>query len=98
MWGATSAFKKHLFDALPDTVLQLDGQWLEESDDYAIMVPLVEAARNSMYIPEYFYWHKRFSVLDDAGLMRRDEIIERILAIIREQPAGTSRNLLESLS
>ncbi len=80
VWIHLRAFKKHLFDGLPDEVLQLDGQWLQESDDYAIMVPVAEAARNPIYIPEYFYLHERFTVLDEAGRRQRDAIIERILA------------------
>lgn len=83
VWIHLRAFKKHLFDRLPDEVLQLDGQWLQECDDYAIMVPVAEAARNPIYVPEYFYWHERFTVLDDAGRRQRDEIIERILANTR---------------
>lgn len=80
VWIHLRAFKKHLFDQLPDSMLQLDGHWLQKCEDYATMLPLAELARNPVYIPEYLYWHERTTIFDDAERTERNDIIERILS------------------
>jgi hypothetical protein len=80
VWIHLRAFEKELFDRLPDEALQLDGTWLEECDDYAIMIPVVELARSPRYVPEYWYWHERTTGKGPEELARRDATITRILA------------------
>ncbi|RME22156.1 MAG: glycosyltransferase family 2 protein, partial [Deltaproteobacteria bacterium] len=80
VWIHLRAFRKRLFDALPDAALELDGRPLENLVDYATMIPMVERARSPIYLPSYRYWHERSTVLDEAGERRRDETILRILA------------------
>lgn len=80
VWIHLRAFRKALYDGLPDALFKLDGRWLEALDDYATMVPLVERARSPVYVPRYRYWHERATVLDAEGIRRRDETILRLLA------------------
>jgi hypothetical protein len=79
VWIHLRVFRKSLFDLLPDDALQLDGQWLEECTDFGTMVPIVELSHNPIYVPEYLYWHERFTSFDAMARRKRDEIIKRIL-------------------
>jgi hypothetical protein len=80
VWIHLRAFKKRLFDRLPDEALQLDGRWVEHCEDYAMMIPIVELAERPTYVPEYLYWHERSTVLDQAARRQHELTIERLLA------------------
>ncbi len=81
VWIHLRAFAKRLFDRLPDTALQLDGQWLQECDDYATMIPIVEMATAPVYVPEFWYWHERTTGHHPAEQSHRHRIIERLLQL-----------------
>jgi hypothetical protein len=80
VWIHIRAFRKRLFDELPDAMFQLDGQWIENLVDYATMIPIVERAHSPIYLPRYRCWHERTTVLDEAGVLNRDRTIRRLLA------------------
>lgn len=88
VWIHMRAFRKRLFDELPDAALEVDGEPLAYLIDYATMIPIAERARSPLYLPRYRYWHERSTVLDAAGVRERDRIIERILA---KGPDGVER-------
>jgi hypothetical protein len=81
VWIHLRAFRKRLFDAIPREMLQLDGSWIDEQEDYAIMIPIVESADNPIYLPRYTYWHERTTRLGDEGRRLRDQMILRLLAM-----------------
>lgn len=79
VWIHLRAFRKRLFDALPEEALQLDGSWIEHCTDYATMIPIVEMCARPTYIREYLYFHER-STPHTAELRReKDVLIRRIL-------------------
>lgn len=79
VWIHLRAFRKRLFDAVPDEALQLDGAWIAHCTDYATMVPIVELCGMPTYIREYLYFHER-STPRTAELRReKDVLIRRIL-------------------
>lgn len=80
MWIHMRAFKKRLFDLIPDDALQLDGYWVEHCEDYATMIPIVELSARPTYVPEYMYLHERGTVLDNEGRRQHEVTIERLLA------------------
>jgi len=80
VWIHLRAFRKRLFDDLPEAMFQLDGHTIESQIDYASMIPIVERARAPVYLPRYRYWHERTTVLDAAGERDRDRTILRLLA------------------
>lgn len=88
VWIHLRAFAKRLFDALPERALKLDGAWIDEQEDYATMVPIVELATSPFYLPRYLCWHERATLLDEEGRRRRDE---RILRILRMEPLKGGR-------
>lgn len=89
VWIHPRAFKKRLFDALEDSDLQMDGQWIDECSDYAEMLPMVEMATSPTAVPSYLYWHERTTGHTDEERVRRSAIIERILS---RTNAGERRN------
>jgi hypothetical protein len=80
VWIHMRAFKKRLFDLIPDDALQLDGSWVEHCEDYALMIPIVELSARPKYVPEYLCWHERSTVLDGAARRQHEVTIERLLA------------------
>lgn len=80
VWIHLRSFKKRLFDALPRDTLMLDGQWISNCEDYAVMIPIVELASRPLYLPEYLYFHERSTATTPELRALKDEIIRRILS------------------
>lgn len=83
VWIHLRAFRKRLFDALPDETLQVDGRWVEHCTDYATMVPLVEMCERPAYIREYLYFHERSTLHTPELTAEKDLLIRRLM----EKPA-----------
>jgi hypothetical protein len=80
VWAHLRSFRKRLFDTIPDTDLQIDGQWIGECTDYATMIPIVEACRHPIFIPDYLYFHERTTPRTPETRLRKDGIIRAILS------------------
>jgi hypothetical protein len=82
VWVHLRAFKKRLFDAVPHGYFEdATGAWVEECTDYATMVPIVEIARNPVYLPEYLYLHDRTTPRTPETRDRKDRIIRWLLSM-----------------
>jgi hypothetical protein len=79
VWIHLRAFAKHLFDRLPDELLQVGGDWLQVCDDYAIMIPIVEMASSPIYVPEFWYWHERMTGSEPLERDYRRSVISHLL-------------------
>ena len=57
VWQHLRTFRKELFDGIPEDYLKVEGQWVPFAEDWAFMLPIVEAARKPTRIarPVYFY-------------------------------------------
>jgi hypothetical protein len=57
VWQHLRTFRKELFDRIPEDYLKVEGQWVSFAEDWAFMLPIVEAARKPTRIvrPVYFY-------------------------------------------
>ncbi|HWO24675.1 MAG TPA: glycosyltransferase [Kofleriaceae bacterium] len=88
VWQHLRAFRRELFDLVPDDELRLDGAYVDLAWDWALMLPLVEVARAPRFIAEPLYLHEPSGV-GKAGEARRarEAIIGRIVA----RPALRSR-------
>lgn len=80
VWIHLRSFRKRLFDSLPVEYLHLDGEWIEDCEDYATMIPLVEMAKKPVYLPEYLYFHERSKPTTPELRSLRDCIVRQILA------------------
>ncbi len=85
VWSHLRAFKKSLFDQIPESYFKMNGFWIEECTDYATMVPLVELAQKPLFIDQYYYFHERSTLVQDTN--RKAEIIQ---CIIDKEPVGSN--------
>lgn len=52
-WNHLRTFRRRIFDAIPDSYMRVNGQWLEGGADYALMTPALElAGGRHRFIPE----------------------------------------------
>jgi broad specificity phosphatase PhoE len=58
VWQHLRSFRKRLFDAIPDHELRVDGRYADIAVDWAFMIPIVEAARNPVWIREPLYLYE----------------------------------------
>lgn len=82
VWQHLRAFRRGLFDRVQDESLRLNGRYVDLAWDWALMLPLVEAASAPHYIDEPLYLYEP-SGAGKVGRERleREEIIARIMAM-----------------
>ncbi len=80
VWQHLRSFRKRLFDAIPDGMLRLDGDYVDLASDWAYMLPIVEMAENPAHIPEPLYLYEPSGAGKGAGRTVREEAIARIVA------------------
>ncbi|MCC6874789.1 MAG: glycosyltransferase [Sandaracinaceae bacterium] len=81
VWQHLRAFRRELFDLVPDDALRLDGKYVDLAWDWALMLPLVEIARSPRYIEEPLYLYEPSGVGKSGEERRvREELIGRIVA------------------
>jgi len=80
LWQHLRSFKKRLFDAIPRDAFTLDGEWIDEVNDWAYMVPLGEIASDPRYIKDELYYYEATGPKTPEDKDRRNGIAARILA------------------
>ena len=58
VWQHLRTFKKYLFDSINIEDLKIQGKWIEEADDWAYMIPMVEMASQPEVIQEILYFYE----------------------------------------
>lgn len=58
VWMHLRAFKKSLYEKIPESELKINDQWIKDCTDFATMIPLVEKSSKPIFIPEYWYLHE----------------------------------------
>ena len=58
VWQHLRTFRKALFDWIPDEYLKVDGNWVPFAEDWAFMLPIVEAARRPTRIMQRVYFYE----------------------------------------
>lgn len=80
VWTHLRAFRKSLFDAIPDAALKINGEWIAECTDYATMVPMARRARTPLVIDDYSYFHDRSTPTTPEDRERKDAVIRTVLS------------------
>lgn len=80
VWQHLRAFRRDLFDRIPDDALRLDGEYVHLAWDWALMIALVELANSPRSIDEPLYLHEPSGIgkRDDERRIR-EEIIGKIV-------------------
>lgn len=82
VWGHLRAFKKSLFEQVPKDYFQIDGFWVDDVSDYAIMLPMAELAQVPLFIDDFYcYFHQR----DPYPGIRKDQQAKLITALLEKQ-------------
>lgn len=79
VWQHLRTFRKRLFDELPDSELQLDGEFVDRASDWALMLALVERAKHPVWIDIPLYLHEPSGVGKRHDRHKREAIIARIV-------------------
>lgn len=60
VWAHLRGFRKSLFQRIPKEHLCVEGRWVDDVTDYAMMIPATELAQKPVFIPDIFcYYHER---------------------------------------
>ena len=91
VWQHLRAFRRALFDRVPDEALRLDGEYVDLAWDWALMLSLVEVADNPRYIDEPLYLYEPSGVgkSEDERIVR-EQIIARIVSKPRLRAGGAA--------
>jgi len=80
VWQHLRAFRRELFDRVPDEHLRLDGEYVDLAWDWALMLPLVDVARAPRVIPESLYLYEPSGVgKSGAHRLEREAIIGQLV-------------------
>ncbi len=80
VWQHLRSFRKSLFDAVPEDLLKLDGDYVELASDWAFMLPMVDRAVQPHWIRENLYLHEPGEVRNSERAAEREAIIARLVA------------------
>ncbi len=58
VWQHLRTFKKYLFDSIREDDLKINGKWIEQADDWAFMIPMVELAERPQLIKDQIYFYE----------------------------------------
>jgi glycosyltransferase involved in cell wall biosynthesis len=87
VWQHLRTFKKSLFDQIPNSELLLNGRYVEVASDWAFMLPIVEMARQPVYIPTPLYLYEPSDPSKERRAMRRLPEIEHLATRPARTPA-----------
>jgi 2-polyprenyl-3-methyl-5-hydroxy-6-metoxy-1,4-benzoquinol methylase/glycosyltransferase involved in cell wall biosynthesis len=80
VWQHLRSFRKRLFDQLPDEQLRIEGNYVDIASDWALMLPLVELARNPRWIQMPLYLHEPGDIRNDDYRAKREHVISTLVA------------------
>lgn len=88
VWQHLRSFRKHLFDAIPDHDLRVEGRYVDIAVDWAFMLPILEMAQRKSWIREPIYLY------EPSGLGKGEDRAKReaqIAAIVAKPPRPRTR-------
>jgi broad specificity phosphatase PhoE/glycosyltransferase involved in cell wall biosynthesis/SAM-dependent methyltransferase len=88
VWQHLRSFRKHLFDAIPDHDLRVEGRYVDIAVDWAFMLPIVEMAQLKSWIREPIYLY------EPSGLGKGEDRVKReaqIAVIVAKPPRPRTR-------
>jgi len=86
VWQHLRAFRKSLFDSIPDDALRVKGTYVDMAIDWAFMIPMVELAAHPVWIRRPLYLYETSGMGKGPDRHQREERIARILAKPRLLP------------
>jgi glycosyltransferase involved in cell wall biosynthesis/SAM-dependent methyltransferase len=82
VWQHLRAFRKDLFDSIPDEALRSEGDYYSIAVDWAFMLPLVEMSQNPKWIQDALYLYEPSGLGKGLDRALREAEIASIMANI----------------
>ena len=79
VWMHLRAFKKYLYEKIPESELKINGEWIKDCTDFATMIPVIEKSSNPIFVPEYWYLHENSIERSLELNISRKKIIDQII-------------------
>jgi len=79
VWMHLRAFKKYLYEEIPEDELKINDEWIKDCTDFATMIPIVEKSSKPIFIPEYWYLHENSIERSLELNISRKKIIDQII-------------------
>lgn len=79
VWQHLTTFKKPLFDSIPEDYFKIYGEWVPPTEDWAVMLPMVDIAEKPVYIKDYLYFYEPSEDKSIRSIMEREALIAEII-------------------
>lgn len=79
VWQHLRTFRKYLFDSIDHEDFKIQGKWIEEADDWAYMIPMVEMASQPEVIQDVLYFYEPSPEKKMRNVRRYEETIAEIV-------------------
>lgn len=79
VWIHLKSFRKRFLNSIPEDYFKIDGDWIPECNDYAIMIPIIEVSNDPIFTSMYYYWHQRTGTSGKDIKEYREKIIGEII-------------------
>lgn len=80
VWQHLRTFRKYLFDAIDPEDFKLDGKWIDEADDWAYMLPMVELAEKPEVITDTVYFYEPSSEKSSRDGLSYENTIGKVVS------------------
>ena len=80
IWQHLRTFRKSLFDRIDARDLKLDGAWVDLATDWAFMLPMVEMAKNPVWIRDALYLHEPSTCRPPEEKLARERMVGQLVA------------------
>lgn len=79
VWQSCRTFRKYLYDWTSREGMKVDGEWIPHTEDWAIMVPVVELSKRPIQIERPIYFYEASPQKRKIDISEREALIARIL-------------------
>ncbi len=80
VWQHLRTYRKYIYDAVPKEYFKVDGEWVRHSEDWALMIPIVELAKNPVEIKDKIYFYEPSEDKSQRNVQDREQLITKIMA------------------
>lgn len=78
VWQHLRTFKKYLFDSIPEEEMKIEAEFVNIASDWAFMLPIVERARQPIWIRKPLYLHEPSGVGKKTDREVRERVIRKL--------------------
>jgi len=79
VWQHLGTFKKLLFDSIPEDYFKIDGEWVPHTEDWAVMLLMVDISEKPVYIKDYLYFYDPSEDKSTRSITERETLIAEII-------------------